>query len=316
MPLSFKPEVIYFDTNFFYNIKNNKYLQSDLNLFNQYIKEHNIQLYYSSFSFLEIASHLNEKEKKSFFYYRDILKFTDEYCGNNILIHPNIALCKIFKVEEKLWELEYSAIQKLNILREHIINCKTYDEYLKPKKKILNGNNFLTINIKENVFEHMRNVFENSWLKYMQDSINLYLKPTGYIIHKNYAKSQRYNKKSKRQLTLHLNSEDSERDFIENLFKKIQKGILIGKIDKNVMKEKVELLSAYYNFMKNIMLKIANEGYSYEKNKNDFNDSHFLIYLGLFPRGIFITEENFKKKIIKSVQLSRIMNLKTFLTYI
>lgn len=301
-----KPELIYCDTNFFYDVYNKNINPDDFLRFKTYISENKIPVFYSSFTFLEITSHINSGKIELFEYYRDILKITQELCKDKILIHPCISLCKTLNLPDSDWKKEYEAVDNLNPIRDFICSCKDYSDCINKKTIVKTPGKIGTINITENIFSSMRDAQEQSWSLYMKACIENYLRPirvtkSGRIV---------FDNESKSKLKKYLYSKQAEVDFVDNHFRALQSGVLIGQPNKDLIENIVSKLNAFYVFMKSTMLDIAE---NIPIDKNDLHDSHFFIYLGQYPTAVFITNEKFIKRISTSPQLSRVMNLNTFL---
>lgn len=86
--------------------------------------------------------------------------------------------------------------------------------------------------------------------------------------------------------------------------------VLIMDTNKEYIDRSISRISAYFTAYKTIIRKIMTEGYSVRKNKNDFNDLHFLLYLGMGEDIVFISyDDKLIDKIEESHQATRVMKI-------
>jgi predicted nucleic acid-binding protein len=113
---------IYFDTNFFYRLANNEFTGSCLNKFKEFVNAHNIKLYYTPITFVEVSKHINKNKIKHYAYYKNIISKIRDWCGDNIREYPDQVLAKSLDLEAR----KTNDVKDFNRFRDLILNHKSY----------------------------------------------------------------------------------------------------------------------------------------------------------------------------------------------
>jgi len=303
--------LIYFDTNFFYNLIEEKIEDDEQIELAKFITENKIKFYYTPITFTEITSHINGEEKGKFEYYRNTLIMIKNLCGSSILENPDYILATILKVPPPKRKNNESP-SELNKVRDLICKAKDYEELIEGQHLYWDGR-LSIVKYQEDVVKNFRADYEAGWITDMYKFIVNAVNPR-YFKRLKGGKTPRVTDMNLRQQLLDfLDSIEFKRAFVDASFCKamnLPQKTLIGQLSEQNVNEIINSLSAYFTAYKTIIRKIVEEGYNVEKNKNDFNDLHFLIYLGLGNHVQFISYDNrLKEKTKGSNQEKRILKI-------
>ena len=296
-----KNSSLYFDSNFFYDCFSGEISEVDLAKLDTCVAANNIRCFYSVISFIEIASHINEREKSDFSKFQALIRCIRSICNDNILPYPEMSLATILGTDLPPVE----DVNGFNNLIKLISQAPDYDtlvqgQYVEWDK----GLAYVTYN--EDKLAKFRERYESLYVREMYINVIDIVNP-GY--YKRLAKDKPprvTNKEELKKINAYLDSSVFKRIFLDVCYCKVARvgiGSLVGVVGEVLANEKIDKISAYFEGYKSIIRKNVNDGYSIEKNKNDYNDLHYLIYLGLSDNICFITgEKNLRKKIVNSPQ--------------
>ncbi len=307
--------LIYFDTNFFDNVIKGVITKKDLSELKSFIEDNNIKPYYSPISFTEIASHISREERDQFTHYKSVLNLIKDVCVNNILENPDHVLATLLKVPPPARK-EGEGPAELNKVRDLICSAKAYDELVAGKICYWNGM-LAKVKINEDYVKNFREDYEVAWVSDMYKFVLNVVNPL-YLKRLRRGKSPRVtNKTHREQLIKFLDGIEFKKAFIDASFCKamnLPEASLVGHLDERELAELIKPLSAYFTAYKTIIKWIIERGYGIMKNKNDFNDLHFLMYLGLGDHVRFISyDDKLKEKIIGCSQEKQVMKINDLL---
>lgn len=280
--------LIYFDTNFFYDLANNKLSKDDLNEFGKYVDSRQIKLYYTPITFNEIVKHINDREKSRFTYYKKLLAKTHLLCGNNILDYPDRVLAQILNVSP---EPVNKTTLDLNRLRDLICATGSYKLLIQTKQ-------FRDYKKTIKVWLNIRKKWKRRIDRFVRGVI------ASYNTRKKYHKSMRVtDRKMREKLLAQLHSHEFDEVCVDATLSKatnVNSNGLIGSPSSAVVKRTMKKLSAYFTTFKAIIRNIIEHGYCVQEN--DFDDVHFLIYLGLGKHIQFLTHDDKLRKKIRGCE--------------
>jgi len=300
---------IYFDTNFFYRIINGNIKKENLERFIDFSKKNSIKLFYTPITLTELASHINEEEKENFTYYQQIIYKIKEICSDNVLENPDHILATILGVPPPKRE-DGRSISYLNKIKNSICEAKDYNHLIKGQVVFWDGKLSL-VKYHEDSVNKFRDNYEADWISHMHNYVVRKINPA-------YPEKLKLGKHPavsdptlRKNIIKFLNGSECKKAFAEACYCKamdIPKELLIGSQINSEVGKIIKRLSAYYTAYKTIMKKIVTDGYNVEKNKNDFNDLHYLIYLGLENNPILISYDNKLKEKIKGASQEKQFN--------
>lgn len=305
------PELLYFDTNFFYGVASGKISKRILDRFIACAKREKIKLFYTPITFIEVACHINRHEVRKFKHYQNVLEHIRNVCGNNILENPDHILATILGVPSP--EIpERGSPSDLNAVRDLICNAKDYNQLIQGQNLYWDGR-LSRVKYQEDVAKNFRADYEERWILDMYSFVVNTVNPKYFETLREGKTPKVTNKNLGKKLIEFLDSIQFRKFFADACFCKatgLTEESLIGNLSEARVEQLLKRISAYFTAYKTIIRNIVEKGYNVSKNKNDLNDLHFLIYLGLGSRTRFVTYDGkLKEKIKGSNQESQVTTI-------
>lgn len=295
-------ESVYFDTNIFYDVKQGKISDKDWRMFLTKCSSNNIRCYFSPISFVEIASHINNEEKAEFDYFKDILRIMHNSCGKNYLDDPDTFLRRLLAkgVNVDFRKVEWGELCRI-IAETDTFETLTTGQIVRLK------------------WQRARVIFKAEYLKrfreeYEQEYVSNMLTNVINTVHPQYKELKLGKKlanvkdaKLRKELVKFIDGDEFRQEFLRSVYWRAGVG-LVGDIGKNPVDcNSIESLYAFFSAYKWILKNIFEAGYNIEKQKNDYNDIHLLIYLAS-EQFLFITHDNhLRGKVGDCTQKKRIL---------
>lgn len=270
---------IYFDANFYYNIANQKTDPKTLVAFRDFVDQNNIKLCYSPIAFQEVARHINHSERKEFEDYKKILLVMKEWSDDNFLLYPDNVLSRILRLPPR----ETNKESDLNKFRNMVCSKNTYRE-------LTSEHNFRAFKLLIQT--------QNNQKKKWQKGVNKFL-----IL-------------KKHEKIKDLTKVDFKKSCLDaSIYKatNISNNGFIGVPTDLVTEQLINRIDAYYTAYKTIAHRIIY--CNYKVDLNDFDDVHYLIYLGLNENIRFITYDGgIMSKIRGSLQEKQVSTIEKLLS--
>lgn len=284
--------IIYFDTNVFYNVYNKEISRDDLKLLDLLKSESNVTFCYTSINFTEIISHFHQMDEAKFIKYQSIVKVLLTYCDNNLSL-PDEALASIFNLSDIFKNNNHNFIEKYDFnyawkIMHSILQAKSFEQ-LKTN-----------IDFNESVVKDLRQKDNNFYKETMQSVVEQ--------INPNYYRKKAKNKTPKNtdetilsEMKQTLNSDLYRLSFLNSHFLRIFSQNKLYLVDFITEKD-ISILNKvamYYNAFRCLFYKNILEGRTLE-DPNDLNDIRLLIFLGLSKNHYFITYDERLIKLFNS----------------
>lgn len=301
---------ILFDTNIFRDIQRKKINSNQIQKAKEKIHKHSWQAVISPLTLIELGSHINDDENDFYERYRVAFEAIVDIC-NSTLPDPEVFMRKKIFNHPIDSNQGLSPEETLNICR-FIATTKKYEDL--TNGKIMTWNDIPSrIILKTGYLKQFRDEYEQQYISDMQNFVLDRIVPNHNSIRAN---GMMPCIKDKNILTSFNKFIDSVE--FENTFYKFQavrvNVLLIGSDFSSVWDKNVKAkLSDYCSAYKWIIKKIAEAGYNPIKNKNDYNDIHFLIYLADSTLCFVTHDGGILNKIDGMPNASRVINFQEWL---
>jgi hypothetical protein len=219
------------------------------------------------------------------------------WCGDNVLRYPDIALAYILGIGSI--RRETNDVNDLSKFRNMICKEDTY-------KQLTSEYNFHAFKM---LIESFGN-FKKKWRREINKIV--------YKFNPQYKNNVKYDKltdEEKNALIQELDSIEFKRTCLDTSIYKaidISDPGFIGVPKDTVTEEFINKINAYYTAYKTIAKRIIVDGYKVKTN--DFDDVHYLVYLGYGQHVRFVTyDERLKGKVESSTQANQLVTMEELL---
>lgn len=293
---------VYFDTNVFRDVKRGKISQTEWSRFLSKCSSQNIRCYFSPISLIEVASHINEGNKSQFDYYKDILRIMYDSCKENFLDDPDTfirrKLTRGINIDSR--EVEWSEICRI------IAKTDSYDTLTTGQIVRLKWKRARVI-FKADYLRRFREEYESEYVSNMLENVIDIVHPQyrEFKLENKFAKVQ--DPKLRKELVKFLYGDEFRYEFLKSVYWRA--GVtLLGDMDKNIFdSNSIVSLRAFFSAYQWILKNIIEAAYNFEKQKNDYNDIHLLIYLFNINFNFITNDNHLKNKVEDCEQKKRIM---------
>ena len=290
--------LVYFDTNFFYNVVDQAVDQNTLSALREWVEKSDARCFYTPISFVEIAGHITQAEADKFTRFKATLEWTKSTCGNNMLDNPDLVLARTLDVPPPTSDDEVRA-SELNRVRDLICSASSYEQLVSGQRGYWNGRPSL-VRFRDGVLSRFRDENEERWVQDLYDHVVGLVNPD-YLSQREGGGSLRVKDADLRKRLLGLlESPTFEREFLQACITKAiggQQSPFVQPLPDPVVRNHIERVSGYFTAYKTILRQMIVTGY--RPKRNDLNDLHFLIYLAMNPDTVFVTHD---KKLTAKVQ--------------
>jgi len=295
---------ILFDTNIFLDVQRGKITQQQVATARQKMASLSAYGCVSPLSLVELGSHICDEEKDKYESYRRAFEAITQLCDLALLDPEMFMRREIFA--HPIGEYGLSPEDTLKI-SQVIAQTRDYDR-LADGQVTMWGNILSRVFIKTGYLKQFREKYEMQYVQDMEEHVLAILTPDHKEIREGGGLPNVSDQNLRTKFAWFLESDDFEDVFYRFTAIRVNVCLLGTTLNSEWDRQAKEKLADYCAAYKWILRKIAEAGYNPEKNKNDFNDIHFLVYLA-DPQLTFVTHDGgIVRKIEKAPHKERIQS--------
>jgi hypothetical protein len=265
--------------------------------------------YFSALSLFELGSHLDDQERENYERFRDAFRAAERLCARALPDPESFMGRHAFHIEPS-WE---SINEEEVLLLARLINAAdTYDELAVSREVKLHGQ-MVRATFNRGFLRAFRAKVEGDYVADMYDNVANRVIPDYDLKRKQGTGPVRLNEGPERTKFLQfLQGSEMREELVRSQATRLA-------LDWDMIPATVEdvsnRLDAFFSAFLTILTEFLRDGYNPEKNKNDFNDIHFLSYL-CDPEVVFVTQDGRARKKVSdsSPQSKRIFSFKEWLS--
>jgi hypothetical protein len=273
---------IIFDTNVFIDIQEGILTPAELSIAKRKIDESQSHGYISPLSIFELGSHL----ECNFSYYRDTFHHAVDLC-HYAMAEPEVFMMKHLFCYSSTDYIGLNPTEMYPLCQEVSTAASLSD--LKGTRRIRWDGVWTDGELNVEYFKDFREQYENKYIENMNRIIVQFI--PDFDAKKNMGRLACMSKGPLRDNVLKFVESDQFRAmFIKVMAERCKVTLLEPSITSEWERAAATKIDAFIHAYKWITRKVLESGYNITKNKNDYNDIHFLIYLA-DPEVLFVTQD-------------------------